>query len=59
MRLVTQTALLLATAIVGLASGVALAQEYPVRPIRFVIPFPPGGSTDTLGRMLGQKLTEP
>lgn len=36
----------------------ALAQQYPARPIRFIIPFSPGGSTDTLGRALGGKLSE-
>jgi tripartite-type tricarboxylate transporter receptor subunit TctC len=34
------------------------ADAYPTRPIRFIIPFPPGGNTDVLGRLLGQKLTE-
>ena len=36
----------------------AFAQSYPVRPVRVVIPFPPGGTLDTVGRMLAQKLTE-
>jgi tripartite-type tricarboxylate transporter receptor subunit TctC len=34
------------------------AQNYPARPIRLVIPYPPGGPTDFVGRTVGQKLTE-
>jgi tripartite-type tricarboxylate transporter receptor subunit TctC len=34
------------------------AQEYPAKPVRVVDPFSPGGSTDVLGRIIGQKLTE-
>ena len=41
------------------ASGVAAAAaNYPDRPIRFVVPFSPGGPSDVLARMVGQKLTE-
>lgn len=41
------------------ATGCALAQSsYPTRAIRFVIPFPPGGSSDPMARLIGQKLTE-
>ncbi len=34
------------------------AAQYPIKPIRLVVPFPPGASSDIVGRMLGQKLTE-
>jgi tripartite-type tricarboxylate transporter receptor subunit TctC len=40
------------------ASGTVLAQSYPSRPIRMIIPFPPGGTLDVVGRMLAQKLGE-
>lgn len=36
----------------------AAAQTYPSKPIRWIVPFPPGGSTDLLARVIGQKLTE-
>ena len=36
----------------------AAAQTYPGKPIRWIVPFPPGGSTDLLARVVGQKLTE-
>ena len=45
----------------GLALGVSLAyaqEAYPTKPIRFIAPFPPGGTTDVLSRILAQKLTD-
>jgi tripartite-type tricarboxylate transporter receptor subunit TctC len=34
------------------------AQEFPSRPVKVIIPFPPGGPTDVLGRIVAQKLSE-
>ena len=48
----------LALALVVAALGTAQAQSYPNRPIRLFIPFAAGGAVDTIGRALGQKLTE-
>jgi tripartite-type tricarboxylate transporter receptor subunit TctC len=40
-------------------AGAALAQaNYPAKPIRFIVPFPPGGGTDILSRLVTSKLTE-
>jgi tripartite-type tricarboxylate transporter receptor subunit TctC len=42
-----------------LAAGAVCAQPaYPVKPVRYIIPFPPGGSTDPMGRMIATRLTE-
>src|SRR5687768_17301508 len=40
------------------ASQPAFAQDYPSRPIRLVIPWPPGGITDVIARSVGSVLTE-
>ena len=39
-------------------ASVAGAQEYPQRPVRTIVAYPPGGSTDIIARIIGQKLTE-
>ena len=41
-----------------LAPAAALAQAFPVKPVRLVLPFPPGGPTDLLGRSISQRLGE-
>ena len=38
--------------------GVAGAQTFPTKPVRLILPFPPGGPSDILGRALAQKMTE-
>jgi tripartite-type tricarboxylate transporter receptor subunit TctC len=51
----------LAFALLGLTVGLAspgFAQEYPTKPIRLIVPFPPGGSNDVVGRMVAQQLGE-
>ncbi len=42
----------------GMLSAVAQVQSYPIKPIRIVVPSPPGGSTDQLARVIGIKLAE-
>jgi tripartite-type tricarboxylate transporter receptor subunit TctC len=44
--------------LLAVCSGLALAQAYPTKPIRLIIPFPPGGSNDVVGRSIGQQLAE-
>lgn len=48
----------LALFLVGIAAVPLHAQAYPNKPVRFVFPFPPGGPTDILGRLIGQKLAD-
>jgi tripartite-type tricarboxylate transporter receptor subunit TctC len=60
-RLGTLAAVFLAGSLLALAPSSptqAQAQAWPVKPIRLVVPYPPGGSTDLLARSMGQKLGE-
>jgi tripartite-type tricarboxylate transporter receptor subunit TctC len=54
-RLIAAASLAFATLVVA---GPSLAQDFPSRPIRFVVPFPPGSGTDTSARYFGRKLSE-
>jgi tripartite-type tricarboxylate transporter receptor subunit TctC len=49
---------LLAIALLALGSTGAGAQAWPQKPVRFIVPFPPGGATDIAARLLGEKLTQ-
>ncbi len=51
-------AVLCALACCGTTAAVAAEAAFPVRPVRFIVPFAPGGSTDTLARTLAQRLSD-
>jgi len=57
-RALSAVAGLIAAGALVLVPRPATAQTYPSKPVRMVIAFPAGGSIDTLGRILAQKLTE-
>src|SRR5437867_856636 len=44
--------------LLALFTAVAAAQSYPTKPVRLIIPFPPGGSNDVVGRMIAFQLSE-
>jgi len=54
----TGLSLLTALAALLMLAGSAAAQDYPTKPVRLIIPFPPGGSNDVVGRMIATQLGE-
>jgi len=50
---------LLAATLLALAAGHAAAQAFPTRPINLIVPFPPGGSTDTTARIIAERMRQP
>ncbi len=56
MRTLCTTTILLST--LACITGSAIAQAYPTKPIRFIVPFPPGGGNDVMARIIGQKFTD-
>src|SRR3954469_17274493 len=59
--MITRTAVNAAVAAalcVAISMHAAVAQNYPTKPIRVIVPYPPGGTSDILTRLIGAKLTE-
>ena len=53
------TALIAATlAFSSINPALAASSEYPARPVRMIVPYPPGGGSDITGRAIGAKLGE-
>ncbi|WP_423457579.1 tripartite tricarboxylate transporter substrate-binding protein [Ottowia sp. VDI28] len=44
-------------AVASVASSLALAQGYPDKPLKLIVPYPPGASTDVTARLIGQKVS--
>ena len=53
-----QATRMMACVMLAMVCGIATAQQYPAKPIRMVVGFAPGGGTDLVARIIGQKMTE-
>src|SRR5215813_6743168 len=53
-----RAALLTAAGLLLALTTAAAAQDYPTKPVRLIIPFPPGGSNDVVGRLIATHLSE-
>jgi tripartite-type tricarboxylate transporter receptor subunit TctC len=56
--LLAAATILCAFLLIGSTAATLCAQTYPNKPIKLILPFPPGGATDILGRIVAQKLAE-
>jgi tripartite-type tricarboxylate transporter receptor subunit TctC len=54
--MMSRRALLIATGASAMCPGLALAQEFPTKPLRIIVPYPAGGPTDALARIVGREL---
>ena len=59
MRMIVKTGLrALLVTLLGLSATASIAQNFPSKPVRLIVTYPPGGSSDLMARIMGQKLNE-
>jgi len=54
----TRVFLKILIALIAFTAMTVFAADFPARPVRLIVPFPPGGPLDIVGRVLGRKLSE-